>query len=73
MRPQENVAQPPCREQTGWFVKLPIIGDLNQPPRLREAKVASRHLIDRAATPPYPRRGIRLILDFMCKAPRSIR
>ena len=25
---------------------------LNQPPRLREAKVASRNLIDRAATPP---------------------
>jgi hypothetical protein len=50
MRPQENVAQPPCWEQTGWFVKLPIIGGLNQPPRLREAKVASRHLLDRAAT-----------------------
>ena len=35
-RPQENIAKPPCWERTGWFVELPIIGGLNQPPRLRE-------------------------------------
>ena len=30
---------------------------LNQPPRLREAKVASRNLIDRVATPPWTKEG----------------
>src|SRR5688572_33385605 len=52
----------------GWF-KLPINRWLNQPPRLRDAKVASRNLLDRAATPPCPRRGISLDSNFMCKAP----
>src|SRR6185436_12221433 len=55
---KKNVAKHPCWERTGWFVQLPIIGGLNKPPRLREAKVASRNFLDRAATPPYPRRGI---------------
>jgi len=31
---------------------------LNEPPRLREAKVAARNFLDRASTPPWPRRGI---------------
>jgi hypothetical protein len=44
----------------GGLFKHPIIGGVNKPPRLREAKVASRNLLDRAATPPYPRRGIKL-------------
>jgi hypothetical protein len=33
---KKNVAKQPCWERTGWFVQLPIIGGLNQPPRLRE-------------------------------------
>jgi hypothetical protein len=59
----------------GWF-KSPIIGSLNQPllmlravalalrARLLEANVASRNLLDRAATPPCPRRGISLHSNF---------
>src|SRR6185436_3655950 len=35
-----------------------LIGGLNEPPRLRRAKEASRHLINGAATPPWLRRGM---------------
>ena len=55
-------------ERTGRFVQLPINRWLNQPPRLRDAAVASRNLLDRAATPPCPRRGIPLDADFVRKA-----
>jgi hypothetical protein len=57
-RPREKVAKPPCRERTGWLVQVSDNRRLNQPPRLREAKVASRNRLDRAATPPCPRRGV---------------
>jgi len=58
---------PPLMERTGRFVQLPINRWCNQPPRLRDAEVASRNLLDRAATP-WPRRGISLEFDFVCKA-----
>ena len=59
-------------ERTGWFVQHPIIGSLNEQflmlravalalrARLRQAKEASQHFLSGAATPPLPRRGIRL-------------
>src|SRR5262245_51214965 len=37
-RHKENVAKPPLKERTGWFVQQPIIGGLNQPPRLRQLR-----------------------------------
>src|SRR5262245_36434915 len=58
-----SLAKEGCREAVRWFVHQPIVGALNQRPRLREAFVASRNFLDRAATPPYPRRGIRVLIN----------
>src|SRR5437867_6598821 len=57
-RPQENVAKPPYWERTGWFVQTTDNRWLERTTPSRRANVASRNLLDRAATPPYPRRGI---------------
>ena len=77
---KKDAAKPPLVERTGAqrkrdsaqhqarFVQVPINRWLNQPPRLRDAKVASRNLLDRAATPPSLRRGISLEFDFIFKA-----
>src|SRR5437867_1606488 len=58
-RPQENIAKRPCWERTGWFVQTTDNRWLEPTTPSARAKVASRNLLDRAATPPYPRRGIR--------------
>src|SRR5437016_14245382 len=44
--------------RTGWFVQLPIIGGLNEPPRLRPLRWLRRFFLMGAATPPLPRRGV---------------
>src|SRR5437867_12888600 len=57
-RPQENIATHPCWERTGWFVQTTDNRWLEPTTPSARANVASRNLLDRAATPPYPRRGI---------------
>src|SRR6266705_856099 len=46
------------------FVQLPIIGGLNQPPRLRPLRRLRGICLRGAATPPCPRRGLRLPLQL---------
>src|SRR6476620_10094026 len=73
-RPQENVAKQPCWERPGWFVQTTDNRWLERtldaarcracaPRPSARAMVASRHFLDRAATPPYPRRGISALDD----------
>jgi hypothetical protein len=57
-RHQENAAKPPLKERTGWLVQQPIIGGLNEPPRLRPLMWLRDILLLGAATPPLPRRGV---------------
>src|SRR6266705_2491394 len=45
------------RAQTGWFVQTSDYRKLNEPPRPRFSKERG-HFLDRAATPPLPRRGV---------------
>src|SRR5206468_218686 len=89
--PRHQVNGPvPLKARPGWFVQLPIIGGLNQPfflvspyrahirsahARLRPAKVASRHFIDGASTPPSPRSRIPAHSVFLvcCKLSGEIR
>src|SRR5689334_15502095 len=64
---KKNIAKQPCWERTGWFVQTTDNGWL-EPTTLDAARwracaarpsaranVASRNLLDRANTPPYPR------------------
>src|SRR6266700_1294415 len=58
--PRHQVNGPvPLEARPGWFVPLPIIGGLNQPPRLRPLRRLRDIFLMGAATPPCPRRGIR--------------
>src|SRR5216117_4170167 len=59
----------PLEARPGWFVQLPIIGGLNQPPRLRPRRRLRGIFLIGAATPPYPRRGIRLSLQLFSMPP----
>src|SRR5881396_2755528 len=56
-------------QEPGWFVQLPIIGGLNQPPRLRPPRRLRGILLMGAATPPCPRRGLRLSLQLSSMPP----
>src|SRR5438094_8981818 len=51
-------------QEPGWFVQLPIIGGLNQPPGLRPLRRLRGIFLMGAATPPCPRRGLRLSLQL---------
>src|SRR5881396_4108880 len=64
-----------CRRGRGGFVQLPIIGGLNQPPRLRPLWRLRGISLMGAATPPYPRRGIPAHSVFLvcCKLSGQIR
>src|SRR6266487_3602002 len=55
--------------KNGWFVQLPTIGGLNQPPRLRPLRRLRGIFLVGAATPPCPRRGLRLSLSVVFNAP----
>src|SRR6185369_3713271 len=55
---KKNIAKPLCWERTGWLVQTTDNRWLEPTPSAR-AEVASRNFLDRAATPPYPRRGVR--------------
>src|SRR6476646_7662447 len=57
-RPQENIAKPPLRERTGWFVQTTDNRRLEPTTPSARANEASRNLLDRAATPPYPRSSL---------------
>ena len=62
MRPiQEKLRSHLCRAQKGWFVERPIVGCLTNHPRRAESSVALHGLFG-AATPPWPRRGVRFPL-----------
>src|SRR6266566_5317352 len=63
--PRHQVNGPvPLEAGPGWFVQLPIIGGLNQPPRLRPVRRLRGIFLMGAATPPCPRRGLRLSLQL---------
>src|SRR5258705_10019343 len=55
----------------GWF-NYRLIGDLNQPPRLRELRWLRKIFL--IAQPPLLSQGgeFRRIVDFMCKAPANL-
>src|SRR5213083_687890 len=54
--PRHQVNGPvPLQARPGWFVQLPIIGGLNQPPRLRPLRKLRGIFLMGAATPPCPR------------------
>ncbi len=68
--PRHQVNGPvPLEERPGWFVPLPIIGGLNQPPRLRPLRRLRGIFLMGAATPPCPRRGLRLSLQLFSMPP----
>src|SRR6266704_4201100 len=70
--PRHQVNGPvPLEARTGWFVQLPIIGGLNQPPHLRALRRLRDIFLMGAATPPCPRRGLRLSLQLFSNAPVS--
>src|SRR5437868_10605372 len=57
LRHQEN-GPLPLKARPAWFVQQPVIGGLNQPPRLRPLRRLRSILLMGAATPPWPRRGV---------------
>ena len=57
---------PRGRNKEEWFVQSPIIGGLNQPPRLRPLRMLRGIFLMGAATPPCPRRGVGLSLASFC-------
>ena len=68
--PRHQVNGPvPLEARPGWFVQLPIIGGLNQPPRLRPLRRLRGIFLVGAATPPCPRRGLRLSLQLSSMPP----
>src|SRR6266516_7588263 len=68
--PRHQVNGPvPLEARPGWFVPLPIIGGLNQPPRLRPRRRLRGIFLMGAATPPFPRRGLRLSLQLFSMPP----
>jgi hypothetical protein len=58
MRHQKNIAKPPLMAQTGWCWSKINCG-LNEPPRPLHQRWLRDIFIDVAATPPFPRRGLR--------------
>ena len=56
-----NATLPQTSARRGRLVQHPIIGGLNEPPRLRACKEGNC-LLMRASTPPCPRRGLLLLL-----------
>src|SRR4029079_2494918 len=71
-RPQENIAKQPCWERTGWFVQTTDNRWLDRTTPSARAKFASRNLLGRAATPPYPRRGTSLLNDRSCVGQQAL-
>src|SRR5205814_506884 len=68
--PRHQVNGPiPLKARPGWFVQLPIIGGLNQPPRLRPLRRLRGIFLMGAASPPCARRGLRLSLQLSSMPP----
>src|SRR5213596_2884546 len=59
----------PLKARPGWFVQQPIIGGLNQPPRLRPLRRLRGIFLMGAATPPCPRNRLRLSLQLFSMPP----
>src|SRR5436309_1643293 len=71
--PRHQVNGPiPLKAPPGWFVQLPIIGGLNQPPRLRPLRRLRGIFLMGAATPPCARRGIALDSNFFTASPSPL-
>ena len=59
----------PLEARPGWFVQLPIIGGLNQPPRLRPAKEASQHFLNGRSHPSLSKEGTSTFPSVVFNAP----
>src|SRR5439155_7026574 len=59
------------RNKEEWLVQLPIIGGLNQPPRLRPLRRLRGIFLMGAATPPCPRNRLQLSLQLFSMPPCS--
>src|SRR5205809_5506954 len=59
----------PLQARPGWFVQLPIIGGLNQPPRLRPLKEASRHFLNGRSHPSLSKEGTSAFPPVVFNAP----
>src|SRR5207244_9687570 len=57
------------RNKEEWLVQLPIIGGLNQPPRLRPLRRLRGIFLMGAATPPCPRNRLQLSLQLFSMPP----
>src|SRR6266566_753508 len=56
--PRHQVNGPvPLEAWPGWFVQLPIIGGLNQPPRLRPLKRLRGHFLNGRGVPSLSKEG----------------
>src|SRR5213592_2407691 len=68
--PRHQVNGPvPLKARPGWFVQLPIIGGLNQPPRLRPLKEASRHFLNGRSHPSLSKEGTSAFPPVVFNAP----
>src|SRR5437879_13790107 len=47
----------PLTARTGWFVQLPIIGGLNEPPRLRPLRRLRRFFLNGRSHPSFAKEG----------------
>src|SRR5207245_10141022 len=63
------IVRPIGRNKEEWLVQPPIIGGLTQPPRLRPLRRLRGIFLMGAATPPCPRRGLRLSLQLFSMPP----
>ena len=56
---KKNGPKAPCLARTGWFVQATArtYSEVDEPPRLRPAKVASRHFIDGRCHPSFAKEG----------------
>src|SRR5947199_3009233 len=70
--PRHQVNGPvPLEARPGWFVQLPMIGGLNQPPRLRPLKEASRHFLNGRSHPSLSKEGTSAFPSVVFNAPVS--
>ncbi len=59
------------RNKEEWFVQLPIIGGLNQPPRLRPLRKASRHFLSGRSHPSLSKEGTSAFPSVVFNTPVS--
>src|SRR6266571_933415 len=68
--PRHQVNGPvPLEARPGWFVQLPIIGGLNQPPPSAPGKEASRHFLNGRSHPSLSKEGTSAFPSVVFNAP----